>query len=410
MSELKYWLWLSSLAGVRARTKRLLLELLGGVREIYFAPRGSFASISGLTEQECAALENKSFDRAYRIMRSCDELGVDIKTIQDADYPRRLAAIYDPPAVLYVRGRLPVVDEKAAIAVVGTRRASPYGLKMAARMGSEITRCGGLVISGLTAGVDVTAAQGALMAGGSCIGVLGSPIDDTGWGGAVARDVAEVGAVISEYPPGAARSPAGFRARNRITAGLSVAAVVVEAPRRSGALLFADEAASQGKEVFAVPANADCENAAGGLALIMDGAVPVTCGWDVLCGFAGRFSGLHDPGAAGTMPESYAGAPAAAAQAEPPSPEPEKPPAGQKDVDKPQGVEYIDLRKQLEGLTEAQLAIVTALERPSTHIDDVIERTGLPAQEVLSELTMLQISGLVRQEPGKRFTLNISQK
>ena len=165
MSELKYWLWLSSLAGVRARTKRLLLELFGGVREIYFAPRGSFASISGLTEQECAALENKSFDRAYRIMRSCDELGVDIKTIQDADYPRRLAAIYDPPAVLYVRGRLPVVDEKAAIAVVGTRRASPYGLKMAARMGYEITRCGGLVISGLTAGVDVTAAQGALMAG-----------------------------------------------------------------------------------------------------------------------------------------------------------------------------------------------------------------------------------------------------
>ena len=85
-------------------------------------------------------------------------------------------------------------------------------------------------------------------------------------------------------------------------------------------------------------------------------------------------------------------------------------PERQKDVDKPQGVEYIDLRKQLEGLTEAQLAIVAALERPSTHIDDVIERTGLPAQEVLSELTMLQISGLVRQEPGKRFTLNISQK
>lgn len=406
MSELKYWLWLSSLTGVRARTKRLLLERYGSVRDLYFAPRGDYAALGGLTEQECAALENKSFDRAQEIMRSCEELGVDIKTIQDADYPRRLAAIYDPPAVLYVRGRLPVVDEKAAIAVVGTRRASPYGLKMAARLGYEITRCGGLVISGLTAGVDVTAAHGALMAGGSCIGVLGSPIDDLDWGGETARDVAVVGAVISEYPPGARRHPACFRARNRITAGLSVAAVVVEAPRRSGALLFADEAASQGREVFAVPANADCENAAGGLALIMDGAVPVTCGWDVLCGFAGRFSGLHDPGKAGTMPESYAGTLAAAAA---PPPPPEEP-GGQKDVDKPQGVEYIDLRKQLEGLTEAQLAIVTALERPSTHIDDVIERTGLPAQEVLSELTMLQISGLVRQEPGKRFTLNISQK
>ena len=187
---------------------------------------------------------------------------------------------------------------------------------------------------------------------------------------------------------------------------MSVAAVVVEAPRKSGALLFADEAASQGREIFAVPANADSENAAGGLALIMEGAVPVTCGWDVLCGFAGRFSGVHDLGQTGRLPENYSVTLTAAATATPPSEEPE----GQKGVDKPQGVEYIDLRKQLEGLTEAQLAIVTALERPSTHIDDVIERTGLPAQEVLSELTMLQISGLVRQEPGKRFTLNISQK
>ena len=261
MSELKYWLWLSSLTGVRPRVKRLLIERYGGVREVYFAPRGDYAALGGLTEQECAALENKSFDTAYRIIEDCENLGVDIRTIQDADYPRRLAAIYDPPVVLYVRGRLPVVDEKAAVAVVGTRRASPYGIKMAARLGYELTRCGGLVVSGLTVGVDVTAAQGALMAGGSCIGVLGSPIDDESWGGETTRDVAAAGAVISEYPPGAKRHPAFFRARNRITAGLCVAAVVVEAPKRSGALLFADEALSQGKEVFAVPANADAENA-----------------------------------------------------------------------------------------------------------------------------------------------------
>lgn len=413
MSELKYWLWLSSLTGVRPRVKRLLIERYGGVREVYFAPRGDYAALGGLTEQECAALENKSFDTAYRIIEDCENLGVDIRTIQDADYPRRLAAIYDPPVVLYVRGRLPVVDEKAAVAVVGTRRASPYGIKMAARLGYELTRCGGLVVSGLTVGVDVTAAQGALMAGGSCIGVLGSPIDDESWGGETARDVAAAGAVISEYPPGAKRHPAFFRARNRITAGLCVAAVVVEAPKRSGALLFADEALSQGKEVFAVPANADAENAAGGLALIKEGAQPVTGGWDVLSGFAVRFKDLRDPGAARKLPadcERTLSAYAAENAPEPEEREDATPPLVQKDVDKPQGVEYIDLRKQLEGLTEAQLAIVTALERPSTHIDDVIDKTGLPAQEVLLELTMLQIAGLVSQEPGKRFTLNISQK
>lgn len=410
MSELKYWLWLSSLTGVRAKTKKLLLEHYGGIREFYFAPIGELSGFGWLTEQERSALENKNLARANEIMCSCEELDIDIKTIQDADYPRRLAAIYDPPAVLYVRGRLPVVDDTAAIAVVGTRGASPYGLKMAARLGYEISRSGGLVISGLTPGVDVTAAQGALMAGGSCIGVLGSAIDDMNWGGVTARDVSAVGAVISEYPPGAKRHPAFFRARNRITAGLSVAAVVVEAPRKSGALLFADEAASQGKEIYAVPANADSENAAGGLELIMDGAVPVTCGWDILCGFKDRFPGLREPGRAKKMPESYA-ATIAASTAEPtPKKKPAKQDVGQKGVDKPQGVEYIDLRKQLEGLSEAQLAIVSAMQRPSTHIDDIIERTGLPAQEVLSELTLLQIGGHVSQEPGKRFTLNIIQK
>lgn len=414
MSELKYWLWLSSLTGVRPRVKRLLVEHFGGVREVYFAPRGCYAELGGLSEQECSALENKNTDRASAIIDKCDELGIDIKTIQDADYPRRLAAIYDPPVVLYVRGRLPVVDEKAAVAVVGTRRASPYGIKMAARLGFEITRCGGLVVSGLTAGVDVTAAQGALMAGGSCIGVLGSAIDDMSWGGRIAADVAAVGAVISEYPPGARQHSYFFRQRNRITSGLSVATVVVEAPKKSGALLFADEAANQGKEVFAVPANADSENAAGGLALIMEGAVPVTCGWDILSGFAGRFPGLRDPGKGQKLPREYEhtinSMPRTGAKPEPPEKSAGEQQPGQKDVDKPQGVEYIDLRKQLEGLTSVQLAIVTALERPSTHIDDVIERTGLPAQEVLSELTMLQICGLVRQEPGKRFALNISQK
>ena len=100
MSELKYWLWLSSLTGVRPRVKRLLIERYGGVREVYFAPRGDYAALGGLTEQECAALENKSFDTAYRIIEDCENLGVDIRTIQDADYPRRLAAIYDPPVLL----------------------------------------------------------------------------------------------------------------------------------------------------------------------------------------------------------------------------------------------------------------------------------------------------------------------
>ena len=130
--------------------------------------------------------------------------------------------------------------------MVGTRRATPYGLKMATRIGYELTRCGALVVSGLTSGVDAAAAEGALMAGGSCVGVLGSAIDDRRWGGSLARDVETVGAIVSEYPPGTPGNAAFFRARNRVTSGLTVACVVAEAPAKSGALLFADEALSQG--------------------------------------------------------------------------------------------------------------------------------------------------------------------
>lgn len=166
MSELKYWLWLSSLVWLRPRAKVLLINALGGARETYFAAESELKELDFLSEREVAMLSDKSLESAKKIADACESAGISILTLRDAAYPRRLAGIYDPPAVLYVRGRLPAVDELAAVAVVGTRKATPYGLKMATRLGYELTRCGGLVVSGLTAGVDSAAARGALMAGG----------------------------------------------------------------------------------------------------------------------------------------------------------------------------------------------------------------------------------------------------
>ena len=424
MSELKYWVWLASLKNVRSRSKKLLLEQLGGAREVYFARTGDYDRLDFLRDDEREALVNKDADYAKRVIDTCSRRDIAIITLRDAAYPLRLAEIYDPPLVLYVRGKLPPLDDICAVAVVGTRGASPYGLKMAQRMGYGIAKCGGAVVSGLTRGVDAAAARGALLAGGRCIGVLGTAIDTEYPTESIANDVAVFGALVSEYAPGTHTSPHLFRQRNRITSGLSAAALVVEAPAKSGALLFADEALNQGREVFAVPANADSVNAEGSNRLLMEGAHPAVDAWDILGEFAERFPNLSENGMYSRLPAELVeeGIRTAEKTGVPDSDEnrtsrkqkakkaPGKPVEKKKDIDKPEPEEYIDLVKQLEGLSTEQLAIVSAITGPHTHVDDIIERTGLPSALVLSELTMLRIKGCVIDEPGKRFSLNISQK
>lgn len=407
MSELKYWVWLSMRFGVRPKAKLELLEHFGGPRNLYFASEADYRAAAQLRLEELRQLSEKDLDEADRVLGLCCEKNIQIITIRDAAYPQRLRHLYDPPVVLYVRGRLPDVDDCAAVAIVGTRSATPYGERMASSLGYEIVKCGGIVVSGMTRGVDAAGAVGALRANGTCIGVSGKAIDDP-FGGELAQDIAAKGAVISEYAPGMQVPKVSFRLRNRITAGLAVATVVVEAPERSGALLFADEAVSQGREVFAVPGNADAYNSAGTNALLKDGARPATCGWDVLCDFASLFPGKL---------REYSGEPLAA-QPNPPSPNTEpretgenfvrlREPISKKVIDNEKTVEYIDLEDQLKDLSAAQLQIIAAMETPHIHVDDIIEKSQLPAAKVLAELTVLQIQGFVRQEQGKRFSLNV---
>ena len=428
MAELKYWVWLASLQGVRRRVKYRLIEHLGDVRRVYFSCEQDYAALDFLDKSECEALMDKSLDFARRTVDICADSGITILTRADAAYPLRLTEIDDPPLALYVRGRLPDIDGMCAVAVVGTRKASEYGLKMAEKMGYGITKCGGLVISGLTRGVDDHAARGALLAGGACVGVLGVAIDAVGEDDGLAREVERGGALVSEYAPGTRRSSYFFRERNRITSGLSVATLVIEAPARSGALLFADEAMSQGREVFAVPANADSVTAEGSNRLIIDGASPAVDVWNVLGGFSERFPNLRRSGAKppeeavesavrASVKENAEAEEAGGAASEGAGSGGKKAKKGllrrlreKKDIDKAKDEEYIDLQKQLSGLSETQLAIVSAITQPHTHVDDIIERAGLPAAAVLSELTMLQVLGYISQEPGKRFSLNITSQ
>ena len=406
MSAIKYWLWLSS-AKAAPKTKKLILQNYGGdPMAAFFAPEGEFAAIDGADKGDLASLEERSMEQALRIIDQCAAQNIQIVTLQDAEYPNRLKNIYAPPAVIYVKGRLPAVDEEAAIAVVGTRKATPYGIKMGRSLGYQITKCGGLVVSGLTSGIDAAGAEGALRAGGACIGVLGVPHELEK--SRLAQDVASVGALVSEYPPGTVPQNSFFRARNRITSGLSVGVVVVEAPVKSGTRLFANEAAEQGREIFAVPGNADAENSAGSNAILKEGAKPVTDGWEIMCEFEGRFpQKVHRPGdKAMAVPPAFeenTGSPSEKTEKEPES-------RAKKVIDKKNGADYIDLQTQLKDLNEDQLAIISAMTVPNMHVDDIIERTGLPPAKVLAGLTMLQLRRYVTQESGKRFTLNIRTK
>ena len=365
MSDVKYWLWLSTAPRIGPRAIDALLRHYGSPEEMFFAPRGEISRLLPRRIEGAEELERRDLDAANRIMEKCDNQGIRVLTLADDDYPDRLKNIFSPPAVLYVKGKLPDIDNEAAIAVIGTRKASVYGIKMGRKIGYEIAKCGGLVISGLTMGIDSAAAEGALLA------------------------------------PGTKPHSSFFRARNRISSGLSLGVVAVEAPIRSGTRLFVDEAASQGKEIFAVPGNADSNNCAGTNAMLKEGAKPVTDGWEVISEFAQLYPDkikkvpLEMPQVWPRSPENRA------------SEEPDAEKRTKKVIDKPDNTAYIDLKKQLEGLSPSQLKIIGVMDRASMHVDDIINLSGFKPSKVLADLTLLQIKGYVRQEGGKHFTLNI---
>ena len=172
MSALKYWLWLSTLRGLGNQTRLSLLRRFPSPEEIYYADEGELLLTEGIRREEAAALADKSLRTAEKILADCTRLDIRILTIQDAEYPGRLKNIYDPPVLLYVKGRLPAFDEEAAIAVVGTRDCSPYGVACARKLGHGLAAGGAVVVSGLAKGVDAEASRAALRAGGFVVACL----------------------------------------------------------------------------------------------------------------------------------------------------------------------------------------------------------------------------------------------
>jgi len=388
---LKYWLWLTNLRGVRNQTRLALLRHFSTPEDLFYADPEELMLTEGITREEVQALGDHSLAAADRILAECQKLDLGVLTLQDAAYPSRLKNIYDPPCVLYTKGRLPAIDEEAAIAVVGTRDCTPYGVSAAEKLGYGLAAGGAVVVSGLALGIDAAAARGSLRAGGVTVGVVGNGLDvkypyENRY---LYDDVAAAGVLLSEYPPGTRPLGSNFPARNRILSGLSVATLVVEAPERSGALITAETALEQGRDVFAVPGPIDAPDSVGCNRLIRSGAGLVTDAWDILSEYEARFPEKLRQDKA--KPEPAVLGYQARQEAKPPK---EVPPT-------------IDPAAQ--GLTDDQIALLRILsdEEPAL-VDDLIEQTGIPTRRVLSALTVLEIENLVAQHAGKRYTRTVT--
>ena len=388
MSALKYWLWLTELRGLKNQTRLALLRHFGTPEDVFYADAGEILLTEGITREQAAILEDHRLDTADRVLADCQRLNLRLLTIQDAEYPGRLKNIYDPPCLLYVKGRLPAFDEEVAVAVVGTRDATPYGISSAEKLGYGLTKGGAVVVSGLAKGIDAAATRGALRAGGITVGVVGNGLDvhypyESRY---LYEDVAAAGVLLSEYAPGTEPAKNHFPARNRILSGLSLATLVVEAPERSGALITADTAVEQGRDVFAVPGPIDAPNSVGCNRLIREGAVLTADAWDLLQEYEARFPDKLRREEARKEPEKVG---YEARQKEEPRPVPPS----------------LRLSDPAVSLTDDQIALLRALsDQEPIQVDDLIEQTGIPTRRVLSALTLLEIEQYVQQHSGKHYT------
>jgi len=350
---LVYWIWLSRCKGLSGAKKLALCARYGD-------PRGVWESGGYDTD----------LSQAEKILEDCRRKGVQILTAGDASYPRRLLDIADPPLVLYYKGRLPQFDREAAIGVVGTRNASAYGLMAAEKLAREISLLGGLVVSGMAAGIDAQAGWGAVRAGCPAVGVLGGGVDVIY--PSSNRDLYEAvernGCLISEYPPGTPPGRWTFPQRNRIISGLSVAVLAVEAPERSGTMITVRDAQKQGRDLFAVPGNIDSPTCAGTNGLLQNGAQAATCGMDVMRHYEGKFPDrLHRE----------------------PAPVIERAPAPK-------------AAPKALGATAEEQAVLDALGEGERNYDQIISASGLSSDKAMAVLTMLEIKGMVKTLPGRR--------
>lgn len=356
MIDKRYWIGFNLIKGIGAVRLQALIKHFGDL-EIAWKAEPIDLARAGLNrkviERIVQARQNVDLEKLWAKIES---QGIKIFTWEDETYPQRLKEIEQPPPVLYIRGEY-LPDDLFAVAIVGTRRVTAYGRQITEELGGYLASNGITMVSGLARGVDAIAHQTALKAGGRTIGVLGSGVDriyppeHRG----LAEKMMESGAIVSDYAPGTPPDASNFPPRNRIISGLSLAVVVIEAGETSGALITAEFAAEQGREVFAVPGSILAPQSKGTNKLIQNGALPLLSVNDLMQALNLTRMGEHK-----------------AARKIIPSDE-----------------------------TEARL--LTVLGAEPLHVDEIRKQTELPIEKVSATLALMELKGMVRQVGGMNY-------
>lgn len=398
MSNKRYWIWLQQCLGAGARFKEIL-EYFGSVEKLYNTNIIELRMSPVLTSKQIDRISKYNINEADRIIAECEKNNWQIIAYDDREYPQRLREIANPPAVLYVDGVLPNIDDYAVISIVGTRKASTYAIRCAGVMAKGVALCGALVVSGGAIGVDSAAHKGALSAGAKTVAVLGNGFgnDYLKSNQSLRDEIKSNGALITEYPPGTPATKQTFPMRNRIISGLCVGLLVVEAGVKSGSLITAGYAAEQGKDIYAVPASIFDYNFYGTNKLIDDGAIVATSPSVLVEGYAQQFKSL-DLSKLKTARELFDEGVDKSANS-PKTPQLEFESIAK---DRAMAVKRQELAMELKG--DEQL-VYNVLNQSFTGIDDVINKSSLSSNQVLVALTMLEMKGLVESASGKRYKL-----
>lgn len=357
-----WWLALSKVPGVGPVTFLKLLRAFGSPRAVFLASKEDVIKLERVSSAVAHALVEFRVprDELLRELDRMDRFGIRMLTYGCQEYPALLAAIPDPPPILFIRGRI-VAEDRVAVAIVGSRAASQQGLRVTYRLARELAGAGVTVVSGMARGIDSEAHKGALEGGGRTIAVLGCglnviyPPENKD----LFLKIVENGAVVSEYSLDVGPSAVHFPTRNRIISGLSLGVTVVEAAPKSGSLITARLALEQGREVFAVPGHVDSMRSRGTNRLLKQGAKLVECARDILEELAPMVGGLRP------LPS-----------------EEERPP---------------------QELSEEEKAVLSMIQNDGMHMDEIVEKTGMSPAKVSEVLLHLEFKGLVIQLPGKWF-------
>jgi DNA processing protein len=394
----KYWIWLQKSLGEGAYFKEIIDDF-GSIENLYNSNILERRMSTALTSKQIDQLEKYTIDDSQKIIDDCSQNNWQIVTYEDKNYPERLKNISNPPAVLYVDGTLPDVDNAVLIGIVGTRKASTYALKVAHIMSKGISLCGAVAVSGGALGVDSAAHKGAIAVGAKNIAVLGNGFgaDYLKGNQDLRSEIKQNGALVSEYPPYTPATKFTFPMRNRIISGLSLGVFVVEAGVKSGSLITAKYANEQGRDIYAIPASIFDYDYYGTNKLIDDGATVATSPKILIERYAEEYKSI-DLSKIKTVRELLEETIDKSANA---------PKEQQVTFDKIESdrAKSVDRQNKVIELSNEEKAVYNVLSESFVGIDVVIDKSPLISRRTVAMLTTLEMKGLIEVASGKRYKI-----